>query len=55
MGFDDFLSIENWDTDYELMRTVMSDQSCYERIVKEYKEKEEGEKLFTFCDCFSLM
>ncbi|MBQ8307161.1 MAG: LTA synthase family protein [Blautia sp.] len=49
MGFDEFLSLDNWDTDYELLRTVMSDQSCYERIVKEYKEKKKGEKLFTFC------
>lgn len=49
MGFDQFISLENWDDDIEKTRKFTTDESVYRRIERLYSEKEKGEKLFTFC------
>ncbi|MBO7711872.1 MAG: LTA synthase family protein [Lachnospiraceae bacterium] len=50
MDFDEFESIENWgDESYEKIRSWMSDDACYDRLIERYEEKDPGEKLFTFC------
>lgn len=49
MGFDEFLSLENWGTDMEKLRNYCSDESLYNRIIDLYNEKEKGKKRFTFC------
>lgn len=49
MGFDEFLSRENWDSAYKgKIRKFVSDQSCYDYVKELYSQKEDGEKLFTF-------
>lgn len=49
MGFDEFLSKENWDEAYkEKIRKFVSDQSCYDYVKELCRQKEDGEKLFTF-------
>lgn len=50
MGFDEFISFENWGTeDTETIRNFVSDQATYNKIMKMYDQKESGKKLFTFC------
>ena len=50
MGFDQFVSIENWGDQYrETMRGKMTDKSTYDKIISLYDEKDKGQKLFTFC------
>lgn len=50
MGFDDFISIENWgNEDTDLIRNFVSDQAIYNKIIKMYEQKKSSEKLFTFC------
>ncbi len=49
MGFEEFYSIENWESDYKTIRSWMSDQSVYEKIFQIYQEKNQNEKLFVFC------
>ena len=50
MHFDEFETLENWggENHYNI-RKWMSDESCYDRLIEHYAEKEDGEKLFTFC------
>ena len=49
MGFDEFLSKENWDDTYKKkIRKFVSDQSCYDYVKELCRQKEDGEKLFTF-------
>lgn len=49
MGFDDFIHIENWETEYEKIRNYMSDWSAYNKLIALTEGKAEGEKLFIFC------
>ena len=49
MGFEKFLSYENWGAEIEKLRSFCSDQSLYDRIIELYKEKEKNQKRFTFC------
>lgn len=50
MGFDEFISLSNWGDQYtDKVRTFISDQSAYDKIISLCEEKEKGQKLFTFC------
>ena len=49
MGFDEFLSSENWGDTPEKIRNYASDKAAYDKIISLVENKEEGEKLFTFC------
>lgn len=49
MGFDDFIHIKNWDTEYEKIRNYMSDRAAYEKLITLTEEKCREEKLFAFC------
>ena len=49
MGFDLFYSRTNWPDQMETIRGFASDRSVYDTILKLYREKEKGERLFTFC------
>ena len=49
MRFDDFISMENWNAPMDALRTFASDSSTYDRILRLYENKKQGEKLFTFC------
>lgn len=47
MGFDTFLSREDFKGAKQL-RKYVSDEACFDRIIKLYEEKEQGEPLFVF-------
>lgn len=50
MGFDQFISKENWGDLYrDKIRSLESDKSTYDKIINIYEEKEKNQKLFTFC------
>ena len=51
MGFDEFLSIENWGDEFcdRVRKYYYSDATVYDKIIKMYEDKEEDQKLFTFC------
>lgn len=50
MGFDQFISKENWGDLYrDKIRSHESDKSTYDKIINIYEEKEKNQKLFTFC------
>ena len=49
MRFDDFISWKNWGMHLETLRAFPSDASTYDRLLKLYEDKNQGEKLFTFC------
>lgn len=49
MKFDDFISLKKWGMPLEVLRVFASDESTYDRILKLYEDKDQGEKLFTFC------
>lgn len=49
MGFDQFLSSENWGEDFDIIRKFASDQASFHRMIRLYEEKDQGEKLFAFC------
>lgn len=51
MGFDEFLSIENWGDEFcdRVRKHYYSDATVYDKIIKMYEDKEEDQKLFTFC------
>lgn len=48
MGFDKFISIDNWDREIELLRERPSDKSAYDKVIELIDQKEVGEKMFTF-------
>lgn len=49
MGFDKFISKETWPKEYKKRtRKFIDDQACYDYLGEIYREKEEGERLFTF-------
>ncbi len=47
LGFDEFLSIENFE-DPELIRTYISDKESYQKIIEQYESKGEEDPLFIF-------
>lgn len=50
MGFDEFISIENWgDDEFEKIRNFASDRTTYHKLIRLYENKKPDEKLFTFC------
>lgn len=50
MGFDQFISEENWGEEYsDIIRKFPSDKCAYDRIIDLCDQKEDGQKLFTFC------
>ena len=51
MGFDEFLSIENWGDEFrdKVRKCFLSDATVYDKIIQMYEDKEEDQKLFTFC------
>lgn len=48
MEFDEFISIENWNRELDLLRYFASDKTAYDKVIEITDEKEPGEKLFTF-------
>ena len=48
LDFDEFIAIDQFPSDAERYRNMISDQANYEEIVRVYEEKEEGEPLFLF-------
>lgn len=48
MGFDEFISLENWNGELETIHGMVSDESVYEKLIEVVDNKEEGQKLFTF-------
>lgn len=48
MGFDDFISIDNWESEIEFLREQPSDKTAYDKLIEIIENKESGEKLFTF-------
>lgn len=48
LDFDEFIAIDQFPSDAECYRNMISDQANYEEIVRVYEEKEEGEPLFLF-------
>lgn len=48
IGFDEFFSLENWNSRLDNLRWFASDQSTYNKIKEILSEKEVGEKVFTF-------
>lgn len=49
MGFDEFISQENWEMKLENLRWCASDESTYKKIISLYENKDANEKVFTFC------
>lgn len=49
MRLDDFISMKNWNAPMDALRTFASDSSTYDRILRLYENKKQGEELFTFC------
>lgn len=47
LGFDEFISLEDFDDDAEVIRTYISDQACYERVIEE-NEKAGDQPVFIF-------
>ena len=48
MGFDTFLSKENWGN-FDVIRHFASDRASFQKIIELYENKKPGEKLFSFC------
>ena len=48
LDFDEFIAIDQFPSDAERYRNMISDQANYEEIVRVYEEKEKGEPLFLF-------
>lgn len=49
MGFDDFISIEDWGDDIDYLRCFASDTAFYDKLIELYEEKESGSAgLFIF-------
>ncbi len=48
LGFDDFLTIENYYQDADTVRDLISDKECVTRIIEQLETKQEGERLFLF-------
>lgn len=50
MQFDEFISLENWGDDpLDKLRDYASDKTTFEKLIRLYERKDEGEKLFLFC------
>ena len=49
LGFDSFISLENWQEELVPLRYFASDESTYKEVERVVDEKEEGQKLFVFC------
>ena len=47
MGFDEFISLKNFGM-VRRLRKYVTDEACYDRIIKLYEKKEENEPLFVF-------
>ncbi len=47
LGFDEFISLEDFEDDAEVIRTYISDRSCYDRIIEE-NEKTGDQPVFIF-------
>lgn len=48
MDFDDFLSLDDFDADAELIRSYISDRSSYAKLIELYEAKDPGHPLFLF-------
>lgn len=48
MGFEQFISIDNWGSEIEYLRERPSDKSVFDKVVELIDQKEAGEKLFAF-------
>lgn len=48
LDFDDFIAIDEFPSDAERYRNMISDMANYEEIIRVYEEKEEGTPLFLF-------
>lgn len=48
LGFDEFLSIDDFGASTEYIRSFVSDASDFEKLEEIYEEKEEGQPLFIF-------
>lgn len=48
MGFDDFVDIYKFETDYDNVRGYISDKCTYDEIIYRYENKDEGTPLFMF-------
>ena len=48
MGFDQFISAENWGEETDNIRWCASDTSAYKKVEELIANKEKGEKIFTF-------
>ncbi len=47
LGFDEFISMEGFE-DPEIIRSFISDRSCFERIVEEFEQTGDDERLFLY-------
>lgn len=47
LGFDEFLAIDDF-AGAKKLRKYVSDEACFDRIIKLYEEKEKGQPLFVF-------
>ena len=48
MGFDEFISIENWEDTIETVLWSASDETAYKKVIQAIQEKEKNEKQFIF-------
>ncbi len=48
MGFDQFLSIDDFNDDAEYIRSYITDKSSYDKLIELYENKEPGHPLFLF-------
>lgn len=48
MGFDEFLSIDDFSDDTEYIRSYISDRGSYRKLIELYENKDEGQPLFLF-------
>lgn len=48
MGFDEFISIENWEDPIEKVLWTASDETAYKKVIKKIHEKKKDDKQFIF-------
>lgn len=48
MGFDEFITMENWQDEIHYLRWCPSDETAYDKLIRLTEQKKDGEKLFMF-------
>jgi len=48
MGFDEFITMENWQDEIHYLRWCPSDKTAYDKLIRLTEQKKDGEKLFMF-------